>query len=111
MCRVLGIAPSDYYDWLQQQISNRAHEDARLLRLIRAPFMASHGIYGAPRVFLDPREAGEVSSKHRVARRMREANPRALHGYRTRRWAVGKPSVLIPILLQRQFTTTRLNKA
>jgi putative transposase len=42
---------------------------------------------------------------------MREANLRALHGYRTRRWAVGKPSVLIPNLLQRQFTATRPNTA
>jgi putative transposase len=111
MCRVLGVAPSGYYEWLQQPISNRAQEDARLLRLIRASFTASHGIYGAPRVFLDLREAGEVCSKHRVARLMREANLRALHGYRTRRWAVGKPSVLIPNLLQRRFTTTRPNKA
>jgi putative transposase len=40
---------------------------------------------------------------------MRQANLRALHGYRTRRWAVGKPSVLIPNLLQRQFTATKPN--
>ena len=102
MCRVLEVAPSGYYEWLQQLISNRAQEDARLLRLIRASFIASHGIYGAPRVFLDLREAGETCSKHRVARLMRGANLRALHGYRTRRWAVGKPSVLIPNLLQRR---------
>ena len=24
MCRVLGVAPSGYYEWLQQPISNRA---------------------------------------------------------------------------------------
>ena len=72
MCRVLGVAPSGYYEWLQHPISNRAQEDARLLRLIRASFVASHGIYGAPRVFLDLREAGETCSKHRVARLMRE---------------------------------------
>ena len=47
MCRVLGVAPSGYYEWLHQPISNRAQEDARLLRLIRASFIASHGIYGA----------------------------------------------------------------
>lgn len=110
MCPVLGVAPSGYYEWLQQPISNRAQEDARRLRLIRASFVASHGIYGAPRVFLDLREAGETCSKHRVARLMRENNLRALHGYRTRRWSVGKPSVLIPNLLQRQFTVTRPNK-
>jgi putative transposase len=62
-----------------------AQEDARLLRLIRASVVASHGIYGAPRVFLDLREAGKTCSKHRVARLMREANLRALHGYRMRR--------------------------
>jgi putative transposase len=111
MCRVLGVAPSGYYEWLQQPVSNRAQEDARLLRLIRASFVASHGIYGAPRVCLDLREAGETCSKHRVARLMRQADLRALHGYRTRRWSVGKPSVLIPNLLKRQFTATRPNIA
>jgi putative transposase len=60
---------------------------------------------------LDLREAGETCSKHRVMRLMRVNNLRALHGYRTRRWSVGKPSVLIPNLLKRQFTVTRPNKA
>lgn len=60
MCRVLEVAPSGYYDWLLQPVSNRAQED---------------------------------------------------HGYRTRRWAVGKPSVLIPNRLQRQFTATKRNAA
>ena len=111
MCRVLGVAPSGYYEWRQQPLSNHAQEDARLLRLIRASFVASHGIYGAPRIFLDLREAGETCSKHRVARLMREHGLRALHGDRMRRWSVGKPSVLIPNLLQRQFTATQRNKA
>lgn len=62
MCRILEVAPSGYYDWLKQPISNRAQEDARLHRLIRASFVASHGIYGAPRVFLDLREAGEPAA-------------------------------------------------
>lgn len=111
LCRLLGVAPSGYYKWLLQPISRHAEEDARLLRLIRASFLASQGVYGAPRVFLDLREAGETCSKHRVARLMREAKLRALHGYRTRRWTVGKPSVLIPNLLQRQFTVTKPNHA
>jgi putative transposase len=110
LCHVLGVAPSGYYKWLAQPLSSRAQEDARLLRLINASFTASHGIYGAPRVFLDLREAGETCSKHRVARLMRENKLRALHGYRMRRWSVGKPSVLIPNLLQRQFTVSRRNK-
>ena len=70
MCRVLDVAPSGYYEWLQQPISNRAQEDARLLRLIRASFVASHGNYGAPRVFLDLREAGETCMPHTTSRSM-----------------------------------------
>lgn len=101
MCRVLGVAPSGYYEWLQHPISDRAQEDARLLRLIRASFVASHGIYGAPRVFLDLREAGETCSKRRVERLMRENGLRALHGYRTRRVSVSEPTMLIPNLLKR----------
>ena len=80
MCRLLGVARAGYYAWREHPISDRAQEDARLLRLIRASFTASHGIYGAPRVFLDLCERGETCSKHRVARLMRENGLRALHG-------------------------------
>ena len=92
MCRELGVAQSGYYAWLKQPISNHDQEDARLLRLIRASFVASHGIYGSLRVFLDLREAGETCSKHRVARLMREHNLRALPGFRIRRGSVGHRS-------------------
>jgi putative transposase len=104
MCRLLGVARAGYYAWLDHPISDRAQEDSRLLQLIRASFIASHGIYGAPRVFQDLRERGETCSKHRVARLMRENGLRALHGYRTRHIPVTKPQALIPNLLQRRFT-------
>lgn len=90
---MLDVAPS-CYTWLKQSRSNRAQEDARLLRLIRASFVASQSIYLAPRVFLDLREAGGTCSKHRVARLMREHRLHALHGYRTRRWSVALPDAL-----------------
>lgn len=52
MCRLLGVARAGYYAWLENPISDRAQEDERLLRLIRSSFLASHGIYGAPRIAL-----------------------------------------------------------
>lgn len=58
MCRELGVAQSGCYAWLKQPTSNHDQEDARLLPLIRASFVARHGIYGSQRVFLDLREAG-----------------------------------------------------
>jgi putative transposase len=111
MCRLLGVARAGYYAWLKHPVSDRAQEDARLLKLIRASFIASHGIYGAPRVLQDLRDRGETCSKHRVARLMRENGLRALHGYRIRHIPVTKPPALIPNLLQRQFTVSRKNEA
>ena len=77
MCRLLEVTPSGYYAWLKKPQSQRATDNARLLKLIRASFDASNGIYGSPRVFLDLREAGETCSKHRVARLMRAHKIRA----------------------------------
>lgn len=111
MCRVLGVSRSGYYEWLSHPISDRAQEDSRLLRLIRTSFIASHGIYGAPRILLDLRELGETCGKHRVERLMRENGLRALHSYRTRHIPAPKPPALIPNLLQRQFTVSRPNQA
>ena len=82
MCRVLEVSRSGFYEWLRHPLSNRAREDQRLLRLIRASHAASHGVYGAPRIFLDLREAGETCSKHRVARLMRDHQIKANYGYR-----------------------------
>ncbi len=111
MCRVLEATRSGYHAWLHEPMSHRAQEDARLLRLIRASFVASHGVYGAPRVFLDLREAGETCSKHRVARLMRVNKIRAVGGYRTRHRSASKPSELVPNVLLRNFDVTSPNKA
>ena len=68
-------------------------------------------MYGAPRVSLDLREAGETCSKHRVARLMRENNLRAKGGYRTRRYvAGGKSAKLIPNLVKRNFDVSQPNR-
>jgi len=111
LCRVLEVTRSGYYAWLREPVSRRAREDARLLRLIRASFVASHGVYGAPRVFLDLREAGETCSKHRVMRLMRVNKIRAARGYRVRHHSASKPSELVPNVLQRNFDDAQPNKA
>jgi putative transposase len=49
MCRALDVTRSGYYAWLHNPVCQRAREDARLLRLIRASYAASHGVYGTQR--------------------------------------------------------------
>jgi len=98
MCRLLEVTPSGYYA-------------ARLLKLIRASFDASNGIYGSPRVFLDLREAGETCSKHCVARLMRTHKIRAVRGCGRKPKSGAKPSELVPNVLQRQFDVGKPNKA
>jgi putative transposase len=60
MCRLLDVSRSGFSEWLRQPLSDRALEDQRLLGLFRAAYTASHGVYGASRIFLDLREAGET---------------------------------------------------
>lgn len=91
MCPVLGVARARHYAWLELPVSYRVQDDARLLRLIRNSFTASHGIYGVPRILQDPRERGETCRKHRVARMMRGNGLRAVHGYRTPHISAAKP--------------------
>jgi putative transposase len=107
MCRVLQVPRSGFYAWLHKPFSDRALEDQRLLTLIRDSYAASGGVYGSPRVFLDLREAGECCGKHRVARIMRERKIKALRGYQAPRRVVGRPSIIAPNKLQREFTVDR----
>jgi putative transposase len=111
MCRVLGVSRSGFYQWLAKPLSDRAIEDQRLLSLIRASYTGSSGVYGAPRVFLDLREAGETCGKHRVARIMRINNIKALRGYKAPRHIVGRPSIIAPNRLQREFTVEHPDRA
>ncbi len=110
MCRVLRVARAGFYQWLHQPESERAREDRRLLELIRHSYAASHGVYGARRVFGDLREAGETCGLHRVERVMRNHKIKAVRGYKAPRHIAGRPSIIAPNHLQREFTVDTPNK-
>jgi putative transposase len=110
MCRVLQVARAGFYQWLHEPISERAIEDERLLELIRNSYSASHGVYGARRVFGDLREAGERCGLHRVERIMRGHKIKAVRGYKAPRRIAGRPSIIAPNHLQREFTVDVPNK-
>ena len=101
MCRVLRVARAGFYAWLQEPVSDHAREDARLLDLIRDSYSASHGVYGARRIFGDLREVGEICGLHRVERLMRENGIKPVRGYKRPRTIAGRPSIIAPNRLQR----------
>ena len=103
MCRVLKVHRSGYYAWLHEPQSPRAKANEALTVQIREFFDQSMGIYGSPRIFCDLREAGVACSENRVARLMRAAQIKSVRGYKRPRYKVGKPSLVAPNQLQRQF--------
>ena len=111
MCDLLGVSRSGFYAWLIRPLSDHAIEDGRLLDLIRSSYAASSGVYGSPRVFLDLREAGETCGRNRVARIMRVNKIKALRGYKAPRVIHGRPSIIAPNTLAREFTVARPDQA
>jgi len=103
MCRVLKVHRSGYYAWLDEPLSPRAKANDALTVKIRELFDQSMGIYGSPRIFCDLREAGVACGENRVARLMRAANIKSVRGYKRPRYKVGRPALIAPNQLQRQF--------
>ena len=81
MCRVLGVQRSGYYAWQRSPHSARAKE-IRTTRSDQARVAWTAGsIYGHRKIAIDLRELGEVCSRHRVRRLMKQDGLRALVGY------------------------------
>lgn len=111
MCRVLEVARGGFYQWLHQPLSDRAIEDQRLLVKVKESYVASGGVYGSRRVFADLREAGETCGKHRVAKIMKANKIRAIRGYKKPRHVAGRPSIIAPNRLNREFTVDQPDRA
>jgi len=84
LCELLGVAPSGYYRYRQQQPSARQRADTTLAAQITAAHQASRGTYGAPRIVVELGEAGTHTSKRRCARLMRAQGLRGRKKHRRR---------------------------
>lgn len=111
MCRMFKLNRSGYYAWLIKPLSNRAIEDQRLLKRIKAFYIASGGTYGSPWIHRDLRDEGESCSVHRVAKIMRENKLKAQVGYKRRYIKGGKPGKIADNILDRQFSPEAPNQA
>ncbi|EPJ4165692.1 IS3 family transposase [Citrobacter freundii] len=110
MCRVLCVARAGFYAWLHNPVSTRDKDNQRLLTLIRDSYSLSGGVYGYRRVHGDLNEIGETCGKNRVGRIMQLNRIKAVRGYKAPRRIAGRPSVVAPNRVQRQFTVVRANQ-
>ena len=86
MCRVLGLSPSGYYDWLRRGPSARTRRDAELKGRILAAWLEGRETCGAPRIRAALLAGGERVGRRRVARLMRELG---VEGVTRRRFRTG----------------------
>lgn len=111
LCRMMVVHPSGYYAWRDAPKSKRAREDERLLGLVRQSWLESGGVYGYRKVTDDLRELGEICGKHHVHRLMRAEGLSAQRGYGRRPGKHGgRPAVVAPNRVQRQFDVAEPNR-
>ena len=82
LCRVLGVHPSGYYDWLVRPVSNRGEKDQRLTKHIKQFWLESGGHAGYRNIHQDLVEARISCGRDRTLRLMRAAGIRAERGYK-----------------------------
>ncbi|MDR7336281.1 putative transposase, partial [Roseateles asaccharophilus] len=112
MCKVMQVHPSGYYAWKAEPQSPRSKDDQRLSGLLKQAWLESGGVYGYRKLTLDMRDLGERCGKHRVARLLKLEGLRSQTGYRRRPgMRGGKPAVVAPNHLQRQFIVAEPNQS
>ena len=93
LCRVMGVSRSGYFAWRERCPSARVRADQELTEEIRQIHAHSRQTYGSIRVRQALRERGRVVGRRRVARLMRRAGLRGVHGQRRRaRTTVADPA-------------------
>jgi len=112
LCRALEVSSSGYYAWRKRGGGGkRKQADRHLLQAIAQVHQSSRGRYGSRRIHAELHALGQVCSRRRVARLMRE---NGFEARRRRRYRITTQSrhrrPVAPNVLDRDFTATSPNR-
>ncbi len=110
LCEALGVSRSGFHAWLHRSPSQHARYDEALLDKIKDSFKDSDRTYGARRVWHDLLAEGLSCGLHCVECLMRENALRARPRRRGLPKDDGERPVIMPNVLDRQFTAARPNQ-
>jgi transposase InsO family protein len=111
MSQVFNVSSSGYYRFIKASPSRRAQANKALLVKIKEAHQRSRGVYGSPRIFQELRAQGELCSRKRVARLMREGDIVAKMKKRFKITTQANPKAsAAPNLLQQEFMAEQPNQ-
>ena len=112
MCEVFELSRSNYYKWRENLVPERKKKDEILQSKIRIIHNKSKKRYGSPRIHNTLKAEGELVSKKRVARIMRENEIVSISKKKFKATTYSKHSLPIcPNLLNQNFYSKAPNQA
>ena len=111
MCELLAVSSSGFYAWLEREPSRREQQNHGLVEQIRVLHQRSRQTYGSPRIHADLQEMGQMVSRKRVARLMRESGiqARRKQGYKSTTKRASSHQTA-PNLLAQDFSAETMNQ-
>ena len=108
MCQALDISRSGYYSWRKRGKSSHQLCDEYLVDKITIIFYSSRQRYGSPRVWAELRAQGNLCSRKRVARLMRQAGLVSKRSRKYKLTTCSKHSFPVaPNLLEKNFVVQK----
>jgi len=106
MCRLLDVSTSGFYAWRHRQACSRQKANEVLAKRIVEIHDASRQTYAPPRITAELREEGEMVSKNRVARLMKQKQIEGVSRRKKTRTTRSRPDRRsVPDLVERNFAT------
>lgn len=113
LCKTANVSRSGYYKWLERKevVTPKQLEDAFLKSLILECYYEVNGIYGYKRVKIWIfRKYGKKINHKRVYRLMKELGIKAKIRRKKGNYKKGTENIVVPNVLNRNFTASNLNE-